>query len=143
MKKFLLMAAMVFVGLAAQAQTQKVVVDRYGNTLGRYEGMTNSTYLISGQSADEVSKAGNHVETWSAAQGKGYVQRRSDRTGNINVRKSPTTNAAVVAKIPDIPGDLPEWYRCLGKTNGWYKIRIDGKVGYVRQDMVNWDIDQY
>ena len=29
-------------------------------------------------------------------------------------------------------------FECLGKTNGWYKIRIKGHIGYVRQDLVSW-----
>jgi hypothetical protein len=45
----------------------------------------------------------------------------------------------VVAKIPDTGYDLPDPYDCLGKVNGWYKIKIDGKIGYVREDLVCWD----
>ena len=32
-----------------------------------------------------------------------------------------------------------ECYDCLGKKNGWYKIKVDGKIGYVRADLMNWD----
>ena len=58
------------------------------------------------------------------------------------MRKSPSTGAAIVGKIPDnmVTGCVPDTYPCLGKTkNGWYKILIDGKVGYVRGDLVVWD----
>ncbi len=34
---------------------------------------------------------------------------------------------------------VPETFPCLGKVNGWYKIRINGKVGYVREDLAEWD----
>ena len=62
-----------------------------------------------------------------------------DRNGNINVRKGPSIKSDVVAKIPDTGYDLPDPYDCLGKVNGWYKIKIDGKIGYVREDLVCWD----
>ncbi len=66
-------------------------------------------------------------------QPRGGVQRRKS-----NVRKGPSTKTAVIAKIPDFE-DLPEPYDCLGKVNGWYKINIDGKIGYVRADLMVWD----
>ena len=35
--------------------------------------------------------------------------------------------------------DYPDFaFDCLGKANGWYKIKINGKVGYVRADLVDW-----
>ena len=35
--------------------------------------------------------------------------------------------------------DYPEnSFQCLGKVKGWYKISIKGKVGYIRQDLVEW-----
>ena len=57
------------------------------------------------------------------------------------MRKRPSTKAAVIAKIADntISGYVPDCYDCLGKVNGWYKIRIDGKIGFVRSDLVVWD----
>ena len=62
-------------------------------------------------------------------------------TGNINVRKGPSTKTAIVEKITpeDSDKDYPDnVFDCLGKTKGWYKIKIKGKVGYVRQDLVSW-----
>lgn len=85
-----------------------------------------------------MSKDSLHVVTFSAANGQGIVYRNQTRTGNINVRKGPGTNYPVVARIPE-PEGVPDTYPCLGKINCWYKIKIDGKVGYVRQDMAEWD----
>lgn len=116
----------------------KMVVDTGGNVVGRYVRTNANTYTVEVQDTYDVPKAGKKVVTFSAANGQGICYRNQDRKGNINVRKGPSLNYAVVAKIPDFD-DLPECYPCLGETNGWYKISINGKVGYVRQDMANWD----
>jgi len=126
----------------AHGQSMKMVVDSRGNVVGRYVSTGRSTYTIDVQDTGTVPKAGHRVVTFSAANGQGIIYRDQSRTGNINVRKSPSTGAAIVGKIPDnmVTGCVPDTYPCLGKTkNGWYKIRIDGKVGYVRGDLVVWD----
>ena len=125
--------------LMAGAQSMKVVLDKNGEVLGRYVRTNATTYTACLQDDYEVPKAGNRVVTFSAVNGDGIVYRHPDRNGNINVRKGPSIKSAVVAKIPDTGYDLPDPYDCLGKVNGWYKIKIDGKIGYVREDLVCWD----
>ena len=120
------------------AQSMKVVVSGEGEVLGRLVKTNTTTYSVCVQDDYDVPKAGNHVEVFSAEKGQGIVYRHPDRVGNINVRKGPSTKTAVIAKIPDFE-DLPEPYDCLGKVNGWYKINIDGKTGYVRADLMVWD----
>ena len=120
------------------AQSMKVVVSGEGEVLGRLVKTNATTYSVCVQDDYDVPKAGNHVEVFSAEKGQGIVYRHPDRVGNINVRKGPSTKTAVIAKIPDCE-DLPEPYDCLGKVNGWYKINIDGKIGYVRADLMVWD----
>lgn len=120
------------------AQSMKVVVSGEGEVLGRWVKTNATTYSVCVQDDYDVPKAGNHVEVFSAEKGQGIVYRHPDRVGNINVRKGPSTKTAVIAKIPDFE-DLPEPYDCLGKVNGWYKINIDGKIGYVRADLMVWD----
>ncbi len=120
------------------AQSMKVVVSGEGEVLGRLVKTNATTYSVCVQDDYDVPKAGNHVEVFSAEKGQGIVYRHPDRVGNINVRKGPSTKTAVIAKIPDFE-DLPEPYDCLGKVNGWYKINIDGKTGYVRADLMVWD----
>ena len=120
------------------AQSMKVVVSGEGEVLGRLVKTNATTYSVCVQDDYDVPKAGNHVEVFSAEKGQGIVYRHPDRVGNINVRKGPSTKTAVIAKIPDCE-DLPEPYDCLGKVNGWYKINIDGKTGYVRADLMVWD----
>ncbi len=121
------------------AQSMKMVVNSRGNVVGRYVESGKSTYYISVQDVATVPKRGHRIVTFSAAKGQGVVFYDQSHTGNLNVRKSPSTNAPIVTQIPD-PGDyVPDCYNCLGKVNGWYKVRVNGKVGYVRGDLLEWD----
>lgn len=120
------------------AQSMKVVVNSDGEVLGRYVRTNDTTYTISVQDDVEVPRAGNHVEVFSAVKGRGVVYRSPERVGNINVRKGPSTKTAVIAKIGENDG-VPDVFDCLGKTNGWYKISINDKIGYVRADLMVWD----
>lgn len=138
MKKWILAAVMMMACCYLSAQSMKVVVSGEGEVLGRLVKTNATTYSVCVQDDYDVPKAGNHVEVFSAEKGQGIVYRHPDRVGNINVRKGPSTKTAVIAKIPDFE-DLPEPYDCLGKVNGWYKINIDGKIGYVRADLMVWD----
>lgn len=141
MKKSILISACLLCSMAVGAQSMKMVVDSKGEVVGRWEKTNASTYTVSVQDTYDVPKAGNRVVTFSAVAGQGIVYRNQERKGNINVRKGPSTKTAIVAKIADTTamGYVPDCYPCLGKKNGWYKIRIDGKVGYVRQDLAEWD----
>ena len=138
MKRFLSLAALLLVCVMASAQSMKMVIDARGKAVGRLVKVNQSTYTIDVQDTYDVPKAGKRVVTFSAEKGQGIVYRNQTRTGNINVRKEPNLKAIVVAKIRETDG-VPETYPCLGKENGWYKIRIDGKVGFVREDMAEWD----
>lgn len=133
--------AFVLVSLPSNGQSMKMVVDKHGGVVGRYVKTNKTTYTVGVQDYVEVPMKGHRVVTFNAKDGQGIVYRDQNRTGNINVRKRPSTDAPVVAKIADntILGYVPDCYDCLGKVNGWYKIRIDGKVGFVRSDLVEWD----
>ena len=123
------------------AQSMKMVVDSRGNVVGRYVRTNKTTYTVDVQDTYNVSKRGNRVVTFSAANGQGVVYYDQSHTGNLNVRKSPSTNAPVITQIidPEPMGYVPDCYECLGKVNGWYKVRVNGKVGYVRGDLLEWD----
>ncbi len=121
------------------AQSMKMVVDKRGNVVGRYVETDKNVYYISVQDVSSVPKRGHRIVTFSAAKGQGVVFYEQTHTGNLNVRKSPSTNAPVVTQIPD-PGEyVPDCYNCLGKVNGWYRVKVNGKVGYVRGDLLEWD----
>lgn len=139
--RFVLSFALLLVGLLSYAQSMKMVVDKHGKAVGRYVKTNKTTYTIGVQDDVEVPIKGHRVVTFSAKDGQGIIYRDQSRTGNINVRKRPSTDSPVVAKIADTTalGYVPDCYDCLGKVNGWYKIRIDGKTGFVRSDLVEWD----
>ena len=120
------------------AQSMKMVVDNNGDVVGRYVRTNETTYTVDVQDTYDVPKAGNHVVTFKASAGQGIVYRNQMRKGNINVRKGPSLKHAVIAKIVENDG-VPDTYPCLGKVNGWYKIRINGKTGFVRADLMKWD----
>ena len=124
--------------LVASAQSMKVVVDSRGEAVGRYLKENAKQYYVEVQDDYWIPKKGHRVVVFSAAKGQGIIWRHPDRHGNINVRQQPNTNSAVIALITE-EGDLMEGFPCLGKYGNWYKIRIFGKIGYVRDDMVEWD----
>ena len=138
MKRILFLLVGLVCCIVASAQSMKMVVDKNGEAVGRYVRTNASTYTISVQDAYDVPKAGHRVVTFSAAAGQGIVYRNQDKKGNINVRKGAYRNSTVIALIPEFDG-VPDTYPCLGVKNGYYKIRIDGKVGYIRKDMACWD----
>ena len=140
MKKFVFFALLLMgFSMMSNAQSMKMVVDKRGNVVGRYVETDRNVYYISVQDVVSVPKSGHRIVTFSAAKGQGVVFYDQAHTGNLNVRKSPSTNSAILTQIPE-PGDyVPECYNCLGKVNGWYKVRVNGKVGYVRGDLLEWD----
>ena len=138
MKRILFALFFLFCCAALSAQSMKMVVNARGEVVGRYVATNETTYTVEIQDTGYVPRIGNHVVTFRAEDGQGIVYRDPSRTGNINVRKGPSTSTPVVAKIPDLDG-VPEAFPCLGKVNGWYKIRIDGVVGFVRGDLAVWD----
>lgn len=127
---------------AYSQNSMKVVVSNDGMLVGRYVRQTATTYIANPVDwEEEVPRKGYRVEIWTPEKGKGFVVRRPGVKGNINVRKGPSVNTAVVTKITEADGekDYPDCaFDCLGKVKGWYKIRIKGLVGFVRQDLVEW-----
>lgn len=145
LKKVVVTMMVGWMAISVHAQWEnslKVVVSDNGLLVGRYVRQTDSTYIANPVDwEEEVPKKGFRVEVWTPEKGKGFVGRKDGVTGNINVRKGPSTKTAIVAKITqeDSDKDYPDnVFDCLGKTKGWYKIKIKGKVGYVRQDLVSW-----
>ena len=138
MKRLTLIFAILLACMGLNAQSMKMVVDSKGEVVGRYVKTNATTYTVCTQEDVDVPKAGHRIVVYRAEKGQGIVYRHPDRVGNINVRKGPSTKTAVIAKIPDCE-DLPDPYDCLGKVNGWYKVKVNGKTGYVRGDLLEWD----
>ena len=126
-----------FHGIApASVDTMLMVIDRQGEVLGRWISTNASTYTVQTQDVVETSKIGNKIVTFRAKDGKGVLYTK--RT-HVNIRQQPDLNSIVICQISNDKNDVPETYRCLGKTDEWFKINVNGKIGYVRHDLVEWD----
>ena len=121
---------------AASVSKMKVVVDNRGNLVGRYVKTNQTTFTVSVQDDVEVPRLGHKIVEYSAKNGQGIVY--TLRT-NVNVRTQPDLKSPIICQITTKAGEMPQTYPCLGKANGWYKIRIRGTEGYVRHDLVIWD----
>jgi hypothetical protein len=121
---------------AASVDNMKMVLDNNGNVVGRYVSTNENTYTVRVQDDFEVPKAGLQIVVFSAANKQGILFTK--RT-HVNIRQLPTIESTVVTQISYKKGSVPETYPCIGKVNDWYKIRVNGKEGYVRQDLVEWD----
>ena len=121
---------------AASVDKMKMVVDSQGHVVGRYVRTNKDTYTVTVQDDFDVPISGNKVVVFSAKNGEGivYTERK-----NVNVRIAPSTDAPAAFQISKKDDAVPETYPCLGKTQGWYKISVRGKEGYVRHDLVIWD----
>ena len=141
MKKFLFTLLVTMVSSVAFAQSGKVVVDDSGRIYGRYVGTNpkNKTFIVRNQDDYEIPQAGKKVVVFSAANGQGVVYQKN--FGTINVRNQPSTSGKKVGILVCPEGYMPEVAECLGKTDGWYKIRLldTDVIGYVREDLVEWD----
>ena len=121
---------------AASVDHMKMVIDSHGNVVGRYVRTNQTSYTVSVQDDLEVPKIGHKIVTYSAKNGQGVVY--THRT-HVNIRTQPDLKSPVITQISTPEGELPQTYPCLGKTQGWYKIRVKGAVGFVRHDLVEWD----
>lgn len=137
MKRILVLLMSLAVVAVAFPQSMKMVVDSEGNVMGRYVRTNDTTYTVGVQDYGNVPKAGNSVVTFRAEDGQGVVWNKTH--GRINVRSIPSTRGKVVGQICYDEEVVPDTYNCLGKVNGWYKIRINDKIGFVRADLCGWD----
>ena len=139
--RLILSLAFALVCLFSSAQSMKMVIDKQGEVVGRWVKTNKTTYTILVQDDTEVPIKGHRIVTYSARNGQGVLYRDQKHTGKINVRKGASTKTAVIEQIDDntILGCVHDCYECLGLVNGWYKIRINGKTGFVRADLMEWD----
>lgn len=137
MKKLLFFLFASFVSAAAFAQSCKVVVDSRGECVGTWVKTNANTYTVFGQDEIDVPKKGHKVVLCSAEAGQGYISCKNP--GSVNIRSTPSTSGSKVGTLSFYEGDMPDFLRCLGKTNGWYKVRLEnGKTGYIRADVADW-----
>lgn len=137
MRKLLLLVLSLGFVFTTNAQSMEMVVDSKGNVVGRYVKTNSKSYTVEVQETYNVPKKGNKIVTFSAENGNGIIYCKN--FGEVNVRSTPSTSGSIVGKLIYEEGYVPDTYPCLGKTKGWYKTKVDGKIGYVRADLVCWD----
>ena len=131
----------------------KVVVATDGS-LYRYIGDSGDNYLVNAQDFGLIAKKDASVETFSAENGQGILTIKNKEYKSVRIRKQPTTKSEVVGTIRDKRGELPVVLKCLGLVDEkdeqgyfrdyWFKVELNGKIGYIRYDLMTWDaIDTY
>ncbi len=122
--------------VAASVDTMEMVVDNHDNLVGRYVKTEKGTYFFEVQDMGEVPRLGHKIVVYRARDSQGIV---FTYRKNVNIRQRPSLESPVITQISHEEGGVPETYPCLGKTKGWYKVNVKGKIGYVRHDLVIWD----
>lgn len=130
-----------------RCQTEaKVVIDSEGRE-SRYIADCGDSYFVDVQAYGLVKKKGSRVAEYSAEKGQGCLVLNSYEYQCVNVRQRPTYESPAIGQISDRPGEMPDVFPCLGLVNGegksrdwqWLKLKIDGKIGYVKQGLMLWD----
>ena len=122
----------------------QVVIDAKGNKY-RYLADCGDSYFVSVQDYCLVKKQGCRIVPYMAEKGQGWLTINTDNAQCVNVRQRPTSKSKVICTICANEGELLECYPCLGlvtnAANGylWFKVKVNGKTGYVRQDLMTWD----
>lgn len=133
-----------------------VVENSKGECVGRYDGDCGDSYLIDVQDWGTVPKEGHKVVKYRAEDGKGcvyisnkvkYTTKNGEKMQIVNVRALPSMKSSIIGTIDELYGDLPTAVDCLGyvpsvddnSRDKWYKVDLDGKVGYVRADLMYWN----
>lgn len=132
-------------GVRGLSNQGRVVVTKDGSEM-RYIADSGDNYFIEVQDYGLVPKAGAKVKLREATKGQGYVYLNND-IRRANVRQKPSLKSKVLFTL-DNDGELPEGYPCLGfvshkEADGfykwWYKVNVNGKTGYISEEIANWD----
>ena len=133
-------------GVGSFSNQGKVVITDDGYEV-RYIADSGDNYFIDAQDYGLVPKEGARVEFREASKGQGYVCLNGD-IRRANVRHTPSMQGKVLFTIDNPEGEMPEYYPCLGfvshkEADGfykwWYKVRVDGRIGYISEKLVTWD----
>ena len=133
-------------GIGDYANTGKVVVTDDGWE-GRYLADAGDNYFAETQEYSLVPKREARVELREAAKGQGFVYLKSD-IRKANVREEPSMKGKVLFTIDNYEDEIPEYYPCLGyvshkEADGfykwWYKVEVDGRIGYISEKLLLWD----
>lgn len=120
------------------------VVEAADGTVYRYTGETDDSYFVDAQDWGFIPKKGCKVVEYKAENGQGCLIPNEGCI--ISVMQEPSTKSKIIAKIKSEMFEIPEVFDCKGlvePTDGtftdWFKLEIDGKTGYVRSDLMQWD----
>ena len=116
---------------------KKVIITKDG-MIARYVGEDEKSYIGEIQDDFIVPKEDAIVETWYACDGKGVISLSEE--GAKPAYAAPDSLSATVGELRFERGYCPETYRCKGYRDGWFAIEMDGNTGYIREDLVCWDI---
>ena len=123
----------------------RVAISKDGRE-ARYLADSGDNYFVEVQDYGLVPKEGTKVEWRDATQGQGFVYLRSE-IKKANVRQWPSLKSQVLFTL-DNDGEIPDCYPCLGflshkEADGnykwWYKVDINGKIGYISEKLLMWN----
>lgn len=150
MKKIVLSLALAIMA-AACSETMKIVVGNDGQPIGRLIKAKGDSLIIAAQDYNTIPKAGTRIVTYSPERGDGIVTVEYRGSRKVDIHAAPSNDSPILQTIR-CGTDCYEVLDCLGKVNGWYKVRlhpdppIEGKgeiqgkrVGYIRAKYAAWD----
>lgn len=114
----------------------KVIIDNEG-VVGRYIGENETSYQGEIQDTYRVEKDKARTEMFRACDGQGIITLKA--SGKKPVFSCPDIKSDVVGTMIYEEGYVPEVYSCLGYIKGWFLTDIDGKSGYIQENLVSWD----
>jgi len=114
----------------------KVIIDNEVN-IGRYISENESSYQGEAQDSYWIEKDKARTEMIRACEGQGILTLKD--TGKKPVFSRPDTMSDAVGTMIHEQGYVPEVYLCLGYFKGWFLADVDGKPGFIPEEMVSWD----
>lgn len=127
---------LLFFITVCNAQSMKVVKSN-GEIIGRYTGETDTQYIVETQETFNFPKDKATIELWKASDGKGVIFLKN--FGKIAAYVMPDIKSKSLGFMVYEEGMVPETYKCLGYSKGWYCLNLDGKKAYVEGKYVTWD----
>ena len=101
---------------------------KYGSVAGYVSGDYVKVILMPTTDSSTGSNSSGSSSSSSTVNGKGQVINVSS---NLNIRKSASTSATVVGKIP-----ANATFEIIAKSGSWYKVKYGSVTGYVSGDYV-------
>lgn len=106
-----------------------------------YQGEAKEYYLVClGQDGPyTIPRKDAEIITWTAAEGHGYVWMCNEKHSTVLMKAKPTDDSQTIESFSD-PDGIPECAECLAVSGEWYKVKFEGKSGYVKRAECEWNI---